>query len=113
MASGAAKSAVILLSAGANFTTLTFTPFTYNLLMQKVTITMTLLVNDDACLSDWVPQSITEQLDPGEELLSYEDTERVWTVEELEELPELPSGMTQEQAQANYEQTLANLATVH
>jgi len=78
--------------------------------MQQVTITMTLLVNDDACLSDWVPQSITEQLEPGEELLAYDDTERVWAVEELEELP---SGMTQAQAQANYEQALANLATVH
>jgi len=41
---------------------------------------MTLLLNDDACLSDWVPQSITEQLEPGEELLAYDDTERVWTV---------------------------------
>jgi len=50
--------------------------------MQQVTITMTLLVNDDACLSDWVPQSITEQLEPGEELLAYDDTERVWTAEE-------------------------------
>jgi hypothetical protein len=78
--------------------------------MQQVTITMTLLLNDDACLSDWVPQSITEQLEPGEELLAYDDTERVWTVEEAEELP---LGMTQEQAQANYEQALANLATVH
>ena len=51
--------------------------------MQQVTITMTLLVNDDAWLSDWVPQSITEQLREGEELLEYSDTERVWTAEEL------------------------------
>lgn len=75
--------------------------------MQEVTITMTLRVKDDACLADWVPQSIIEQLDPGEELLFYEDTERVW------EVSELPSGMTQEQAQADYEEALANLATVH
>ena len=60
--------------------------------MQQVTITMTLLVNDDACLSDWVPQSITEQLDPGEELLSYKDTERVWTTDQgpVEELATSP-----------------------
>lgn len=75
--------------------------------MQEVTITMTLRVKDDACLEDWVPQTIIEQLEAGEELLSYEDTERVW------EVAELPSGMTQEQAQADYEQALANLATVY
>lgn len=75
--------------------------------MQEVTITMTLRVKDDACLADWVPQSITDQLEEGEELLAYEDTERVWEVEEL------PSGMTQEQAQADYEEALANLATVY
>lgn len=57
--------------------------------MQEVTITMTLRVSDDACLEDWVPQSIIEQLDPGEELLSYEDTERVWTVDELATSPVL------------------------
>ena len=47
--------------------------------MQLVTITMTLLVNDDAWLSDWVPQSITEQLREGEELLEYLDTEELAT----------------------------------
>ncbi|NBT20123.1 MAG: hypothetical protein EBT00_15330 [Proteobacteria bacterium] len=78
----------------------------HNHLMQEVTITLKLRVNDDACLADWVPQSIIEQLEPGEELLAYDDTERVWTAE-------LPPGMTQEQAQADYEQALANLATVH
>lgn len=57
--------------------------------MQEVTITMTLRVKDDACLEDWVPQSIIEQLDPGEELLSYDDTERVWTAEELATSPVL------------------------
>lgn len=78
--------------------------------MQEVTITMTLRVKDDTCLANWVPQSIIEQLDPGEELLSYGSlvhTERVW------EVAELPPGMTQEQAQADYEEALANLATVH
>jgi len=57
--------------------------------MQEVTITMTLRVSDDACLEDWVPQSIIDQLDPGEELLSYEDTERLWTVEEVATSPVL------------------------
>lgn len=57
--------------------------------MQEVTITMTLRVSDDACLEDWVPQSIIDQLDPGEELLSYEDTERVWTAEEVATSPVL------------------------
>ena len=84
----------------------------HNHLMQEVTITLKLRVNDDACLADWVPQSIIEQLEPGEELLAYDDTERVWTAEEAVEA-ELPPGMTQEQAQADYEQALANLATVH
>jgi hypothetical protein len=51
--------------------------------MQEVTITLKLRVNDDACLEDWVPQSIIEQLEPGEELLFYDDTERVWSAEEL------------------------------
>ena len=51
--------------------------------MQEVTITMKLRVSDDACLADWVPQSITDQLEDGEELLAYDDTERVWTAEEL------------------------------
>jgi len=46
--------------------------------MQEVTITLKLRVNDYACLEDWVPQSIIEQLEPGEELLAYDDTERVW-----------------------------------
>jgi hypothetical protein len=41
---------------------------------------MTLLLNDGVSTERWVPQSITEQLDPGEELLAYDDTERVWTV---------------------------------
>lgn len=75
--------------------------------MQEVTITMTLRVNDNACLADWVPQSISALLFEGEELLAYDDTERVW------EVAELPPGVTQEQAQANYEEALANLATVH
>jgi hypothetical protein len=55
--------------------------------MQEVTITIKLRVNDDACLEDWVPQSIIEQLEPGEELLSYDDTERVWPAEELATSP--------------------------
>jgi hypothetical protein len=80
--------------------------------MQEVTITLKLRVSDDACLEDWVPQSIIEQLEPGEELLAYDDTERVWSAEDAA-VEELPFGMTQEQAQADYEQALANLATVH
>jgi hypothetical protein len=80
--------------------------------MQEVTITLKLRVSDDTCLADWVPQSIIEQLEPGEELLAYDDTERVWSAEDAA-VEELPFGMTQEQAQANYEQALANLATVH
>lgn len=75
--------------------------------MQEVTITMTLRINDDACVEDWVPQSILDQLEEGEELLAYDDTERVW------EVAELPPGVTQEQAQANYEEALAHLATIH
>jgi hypothetical protein len=55
--------------------------------MQEVTITLKLRVNDDACLEDWVPQSIIEQLEPGEELLFYDDTERVWSAEELATSP--------------------------
>jgi hypothetical protein len=55
--------------------------------MQEVTITLKLRVNDDACLEDWVPQSIIEQLEPGEELLSYDDTERWWPAEELATSP--------------------------
>jgi hypothetical protein len=51
--------------------------------MQEVTITLKLRVNDYACLEDWVPQLITDGLeaDAGEELLVYDDTERVWTAE--------------------------------
>jgi chorismate-pyruvate lyase len=55
--------------------------------MQEVTITMKLRVKDDACLADWVPQSIIDQLEDGEELLAYDDTERVWTAEELATSP--------------------------
>jgi hypothetical protein len=84
----------------------------HNHLMKEVTITLKLRVSNDACLEDWVPQSIVEQLHPGEELLSYDDNERDWPdFPDVRE--ELPPGMTQEQAQANYEQALANLATVH
>jgi hypothetical protein len=80
--------------------------------MTEVTVVLKLRVADDACLVDWLPQLITDALEAevGEELLSYDDTERFWPAEEA---GELPLGMTQEQAQANYEQALANLATVH
>jgi hypothetical protein len=46
--------------------------------MQEVTITLKLRVNDGACLENWVPQSIVQQLEPGEELLAYDDTEHKW-----------------------------------
>jgi len=44
--------------------------------MRQVTITMTLLLNDGVSTERWVPQSITEQLDPGEELLAYDEQAR-------------------------------------
>jgi len=53
--------------------------------MTEVTVVLKLRVADDACLVDWLPQLITDALEAevGEELLSYDDTERFWPVGEL------------------------------
>jgi hypothetical protein len=47
--------------------------------MKEVTITVTLLLEDDQPCCDWVYESIDQQLDKdkGEEILSYSDSELI------------------------------------
>lgn len=45
--------------------------------MKEVTITVTLLLKDDQPACDWVYESIESQLDEGEQILFYSDSEPV------------------------------------
>ena len=53
--------------------------------MKEVTVTVTLLLEDDQPACDWIYESIAEQLGEGEQILSYTDSEPVVTnISELE-----------------------------
>ena len=45
--------------------------------MKEVTVTVTLLMNDDQPACDWIYESIAEQLHEGEQILYYSDSEPV------------------------------------
>lgn len=45
--------------------------------MKQVTITVTLSLKDDQPACDWIFESIAEQLEDGEQILSYVDSEPV------------------------------------
>ena len=45
--------------------------------MKEVTVTVTLLLEDDQPACDWIYESIAEQLGEGEQILSYTDSEPV------------------------------------
>lgn len=43
--------------------------------MKEVTVTLTLLVNDDTNPRKWIPEAIYQNLEPNESLQSYTQTE--------------------------------------
>jgi len=45
--------------------------------MKEVTVTVTLLLEDDQPACDWIYESISEQLGEGEQILYYNDNEPI------------------------------------
>ena len=49
--------------------------------MKEVTVTVTLLLEDDQPVCDWFYESISDQLSQGEQILSYNDSEPIVSTE--------------------------------